>query len=190
MHDDVGASLSNINILNELARRNANNPIKANEYLSKAGEDIQQVSESLSDIVWNINSRYDDLENIFVRMKRYASDMFDGKNINYIIDFPSDTKNLELSMDKRKDFYFIFKESINNIIKYADATDAKVSINIHYQDLELHISDNGKGFAKEKIQLGNGLLNMRQRASLSKAEFNIKTTEGEGTSVYLKMKLH
>jgi signal transduction histidine kinase len=185
----VGASLSNINILNELAKRNANNPLKANEYLNKAGEDIQHVSESLSDIVWSMNSRYDDLENLFARMKRYASDMLDGKDINYKIDFPTDTSNLSLSIDMRKDFYFIFKEAINNIVKYSDATEAVVFVKANAQYVELNIQDNGRGFEPEKIKSGNGLTNMQYRANTCKAKFKIETNLNKGTAVYLKMKL-
>jgi signal transduction histidine kinase len=190
LHDDVGASLSNINILNELAKRNASNPAKANEYLSKAGEDIQHVSESLSDIVWNINSRYDDLENLFVRMKRYASDMFDGKDIFYTINFPNDTKNLVLSMDKRKDFYFIFKEAINNVVKYSEAKHAQVSVKVNDNFVELKVTDDGIGFDPQKIESGNGLVNMKHRAKVCNAKITVDTKPGNGTHISLKMNLN
>ena len=190
LHDDVGASLSNINILNELAKRNTNNPEKANEYLTKAGEDIQQVSESLNDIVWNINSKYDDLNNLFIRMRRYAADMMDGKNIMYEIRFPENTADLKLGMDKRKDLYFIFKEAINNLVKYSDATKATVIISIHKETLSLNINDNGKGFSSDKLQLGNGLQNMQHRAQFWNAPFKIDSEKDKGTSIHLEMGLH
>jgi signal transduction histidine kinase len=190
LHDDVGASLSNINILNELAKRNANNPLKANEYLLKAGEDIQHVSESLNDIVWNINSKYDDLDNLFIRMKRYAGDMLDGKNIAYKIEFPDKFDDLKLGMDKRKDLYFIFKEAINNLVKYSGALYVEVSITIEKKILMLVIKDNGKGFAKEKITKGNGLDNMLHRATAWGAILNIDSEENKGTTVFLEMELN
>src|SRR5690606_32527646 len=65
LHDDIGASLSHINILNEMAKRNLTSPHTAEAYLSKSGDDIQRISETLSDIVWNINPRYDNLNNLF-----------------------------------------------------------------------------------------------------------------------------
>ena len=190
LHDDVGASLSNINILNELAKRNTNNPEKAKEYLMKAGEDIQQVSESLNDIVWNINSKYDDLNNLFIRMRRYAADMMDGKNIIYDITFPENTADLKLGMDKRKDLYFIFKEAINNLIKYSDATKATVLIKIRKEILTLEITDNGKGFSSDKIQVGNGLQNMQHRAEFWNAPFKIESGKGTGTNISLEMLLN
>jgi signal transduction histidine kinase len=190
LHDDVGASLSNINILNELAKRNANNPKKANEYLLKAGEDIQHVSESLNDIVWNINSKYDDLDNLFIRMKRYAGDVLDGKNIAYKIEFPDKFDDLKLGMDKRKDLYFIFKEAINNLVKYSGALYVEVSITIEQRILKLIIKDNGKGFAKEKIAKGNGLDNMLHRANAWDAILKIDSEENKGTTVFLEMELN
>ncbi len=190
LHDDVGASLSNINILNELAKRNTGNPEKANEYLMRAGEDIQQVSESLHDIVWNINSKYDDLNNLFIRMRRYAADMMDGKDIMYDITFPENTTDLKLGMDKRKDLYFIFKEAINNLVKYSDATKASVLISIRRDVLTLEIKDNGKGFSSDKIQVGNGLQNMQHRAKFWNAPFKIESGKGSGTSISLEMALH
>jgi ligand-binding sensor domain-containing protein/two-component sensor histidine kinase len=187
LHDEIGSTLSNINILNELAKRNQENPAKSGEYLDKAGEDIQRISESLGDIVWNINPRYDDLQNLFVRMKRYASDMMDGKNISYEMSFPENANNLSLSMGRRRDFYLIFKEAINNLVKYSKATTAKVIIETEGKKLRMTINDNGIGFDSSQPQYGNGISNMRQRAGTWKDQLEIKSVPGKGTEVVLEM---
>ncbi len=189
LHDDIGASLSNINILTELAQRNASDPIKAKAYLSKAADDIQHVSESLSDIVWNINPRYDELNNLFVRMKRYAADMMDGMNISYEMNFPADASDVKLAMDQRRDLYLIFKEAVNNVAKYSTAANAKVEVVITAQQLRVLVQDNGKGFDVQKVTEGNGLQNMQQRAKLLNATLAIDSKPGNGTSVLLTMPL-
>ena len=189
LHDDIGASLSNINILNELAKRNANNPLKANEYLTKASEDIQHVSEGLNDIVWNINPKYDDLENLFIKMKRYAADMMDGKNIKYEIIFPNKTDGITLDMHKRKDLYFIFKEAVNNLIKYSEADNAFISLHIQHQHLKLIIKDDGKGFNKDTVVYGNGLQNIKHRAAIIHSLLNIQSSAGNGTLITMEMDL-
>lgn len=189
LHDDIGASLSNINILNELAKRNIDQPAKSKEYLSKASEDIQQISESLSDIVWNINPKYDDVQNLFIRMKRYAADMMDGKNINGHFEFPADEASLHLTMTQRRDLYLIFKEAINNLVKYSGAREATVRLNADKNNIILRVEDNGKGFDRQLIKQGNGLSNMEQRAKVSGAELNIFSVTGKGTTIELIMKV-
>jgi ligand-binding sensor domain-containing protein/two-component sensor histidine kinase len=190
LHDDIGASLSNISILNELAKRNAGDQQKATGYLVKAGEDIQRISESLSDIVWNINPRYDDLDQLFIRMKRYAADVLDGRSIEADLNFPEEQQlKVSMPMNQRRDFYLIFKEGINNLVKYAAATKAAVRVNIDHHFIELMIRDNGKGFDQKKIFSGNGLQNMKQRAAQWHADLNVETTPGYGTTIRLRMKM-
>ena len=193
LHDDIGASLSSINILNELAKRNMADKTKAGLYLSKAGEDIQRISESLSDIVWNINPRYDDLENLFIRMKRYAADMLEGKNISAELLFPVVAHPVSLPMDQRRDFYLIFKEAINNLVKYSRATQALVEVELNSHSINLLIRDNGKGFDVIKTHPeasgGNGLYNMKQRADKWKGNLTIESLSGQGTVVKVSMRI-
>lgn len=187
LHDDIGASLSNINILNELAKRNTGNPEKSREYLDKAGEDIQRISESLSDIVWNINTKYDDLQNLFVRMKRYAADMMDGKNIRYEMEFPADAEKINLPMDQRRNLYLVFKEAINNLVKYSKTGNAIVSVTADKKKIILLIKDFGAGFNLNEAAYGNGIANMHQRAAASNARLEIKSAPGLGTEIKLEM---
>lgn len=189
LHDDIGASLSNINILNELTKRNVSDPEKANSYLQKAGDDIQRISESLSDIVWNINPQYDDMDNLYVRMKRYAADMFDGKNIHGQLNFPQESEKLSMPMDQRRDFYLIFKEAVNNLVKYSKATEATVEVHTSDQDIRLLVIDNGKGFDKETVRQGNGIQNMKQRAAKWNGEIKVQSAAGKGVKIELIMKI-
>ena len=189
LHDDIGSSLSNIHILNELAKKNALKPDLATDYLNKAGEDIQRVSENLNDIVWNINPRYDDLQQLFIRMKRYAADMFDGKNINYKFGFPEHVNHISMSMERRRDFYLIFKEAINNLVKYSQATEAMVNISTGDGKLNMEIIDNGTGFDKSVNAYGNGLANMQQRAAFWNDTLSIQSMPGKGTSITLELHL-
>jgi ligand-binding sensor domain-containing protein/two-component sensor histidine kinase len=188
LHDDIGASLSNINILNELAKRNAGDPVKSKEYLDKSGEDIQRISESISDIVWNINPRYDDVNNLLIKMKRYAADMMDGKNISYQIDIPDTAEKILLPMEKRRDMFLLFKEAVNNLVKYSDAKNALVKVVLDGKIISLLVKDDGKGFDRERIISGNGLHNMEQRAAAMGADFEIASAPGKGTELRLAMK--
>ena len=190
LHDDIGASLSNIHILTVLTQRNIHQPESATSYITKAGDEIQRISESLSDIVWNINPKYDDLGNLFIRMKRYAADMLDGKNIASELIFPENPDKFTMPMDQRRDFYLIFKEAINNLTKYADATTATVKVTTNHDSIHLEVSDNGKGFDKHEVQFGNGMQNMKQRAEKWKSIFHVSSEPGQGTRISMNMKVN
>lgn len=189
LHDDIGASLSNINILNELTRRNVRDPEKAGAYLVRAGDDIQRISESLSDIVWNINPQYDDPDKLFVRMKRYAADMLEGKGISAELRFPEASEKIYMGMDQRRDFYLIFKEAVHNLVKYSGASEACIMVSRRGRSLELVVSDNGKGFEVDAQSKGNGILNMNQRAEKWGGVLRLESGPGQGTRLMLNMPL-
>lgn len=187
LHDDIGASLSNIGILNELAKRNMEQDTnKANEYLDRAAEDIQHISENLGDIVWNINPMFDNINNLLIRMKRYGADMTEGKNIRCVFDMPEDA-DIHLPMDKRSDFYLLYKEAINNLVKHSGAKHALVKITASSSQLYLLIKDDGKGFDPSRLKEGNGLSNMRQRAQQLNGKLVIDTAPGKGMALNFRM---
>jgi len=189
LHDDIGSSFSNIQILTELALRNVRDYEKTKYLLEKSGDDMQRISESLSDIVWNVNPKYDDLNNLFIRMKRYAADSFDGKQIKHVLIFPDAVANQKMKMEKRRDFYLIFKEAVHNLVKYAQATFAEVTVEIKDRHVSLCVKDNGIGFDLKNFIPGNGLENMRQRALQSGGILDVQSKKGEGTSVTLRIPL-
>jgi signal transduction histidine kinase len=181
--------LSNVQILNELALRNLEDPVKSASFMQKVREDLQRINEALSDIVWNVNPRNDDLPTLFIRMKRYAADAFDGKDIHYTLDFPAIGSSVKMKMEKRRDFYLVFKECVNNLVKYSGATQATVKIEIREKMILLDVADNGKGFDLSEITMGNGLYNMRQRAKSSGGKLAIESTKGTGTAIRLEIPL-
>ena len=122
-------------------------------------------------------------------MKRYAADMFDGKNIQADLIFPDTTAKLTMPMDQRRDFYLIFKEAVNNLAKYSEATKAIVKVATDHQLIHLEVSDDGKGFDQDTTRFGNGIENMKQRAEKWNAPILIVSDHGKGTTITLDMKI-
>ena len=188
LHDDIGSSLTNINILNELTQRHMQDKDKVKGYIDKSGEIIQRINESLSDIVWNINPKYDNLGNLLARMKWYASELMDGKNIEADIRFPDNGHDLVMPMEQRRDFYLVFKELVNNLAKHSNATAATIQIEINNSTIKLLVKDNGSGFDIQSVKRGNGLESMKQRAARWNAVLNCTSQPGQGTESVLIMK--
>ncbi len=145
--------------------------------------------EKMDDIVWSINPRNDSLENLLSRIKRFATTLFEAKNIDYEISIQENINEVKLPMEWRQHIYLILKEAINNLVKYSEAT--RAALQVKYQDdlLDLFLQDNGKGFDSTMIYSGNGLLSMKNRADLMEAELIINSSVGKGSQIVLRIKI-
>jgi signal transduction histidine kinase len=146
----------------------------------------------MNDIVWAINPRNDSMEKIVQRMESFAKPLLAACGIHFTPHYDEAIYSATLDMEKRKNFYLIFKEAINNIVKYSKATEVFVEIKVRNRKLELLVKDNGIGFDTGKMiqdqrqsLSGNGLRNMKMRAAEMKAEIKVASKPGEGTVVQL-----
>lgn len=185
LHDDIGSTLNSISVYSEVAKQDASKHAHALEMI---GESSRKIIDAMSDIVWTINPENDSFENIILRMRSLAFNLFRTKSIEFTFRADESLNNLKLSMENRRNFFLIFKEAVNNIVKYAEA--AGVSIQLVYVDsfIKLIIHDNGKGFDTAQHSNGNGLNSMKRRAKEMKAKFQIESSAGNGTNIKLIMK--
>ena len=97
------------------------------------------------------------------------------------------------SIGKRAKMYLyrITQEALNNIYKYAEASQANVNLLCNENNITLEIIDNGKGFTFESQQFkgGNGLRNMSERTNLLGGLIEIKTSTGKGTHIHIEIPL-
>lgn len=186
LHDEIGATLSGIGILSIIAKQQIDPTHPANSLLGRITDDALTVGNAMDDIVWSINPKNDDLSSIIARMRRHAAELFDAKNINYQIVASQTIEDVKLTMEQRRDVYLIFKEAINNLLKYAECTEVKIKIAIENRKFNLLITDNGKGFDSTKPTVRNGIKNMKNRAEKLRGKFILEAKVGEGTKVELE----
>ncbi len=187
LHDDIGSTLSSIGILSQVVENQiGNNSDSVKEMVRKIGESSQKVQRSLSDIVWTTKQTEDNFDNVLVKMKEFTSEMLEMKDIFYTFNTDS-LPNVKLSPSKQYNFYLIFKEAINNIVKYSNADEVSIELSCQEEHLILNITDNGIGFDEKNIKSGNGLGNMRKRTESLGGEIKIDSKNQEGTQVRLKI---
>lgn len=182
LHDDIGSTLTNINILSELSKKNLENPVQANSFLNRISEEVQASSQSLDDIIWSINTHNDTWQETFSRMRRYAAEVFENSSTAYYIKLDEQAGTTKLNMEKRRDIFLIYKELLNNIHKHAAATEVTIDMWFQEQKLIMAIGDNGKGFNKNVQTHRNGLKNLSTRVARWKGSMNISSGE-VGTTV-------
>jgi signal transduction histidine kinase len=188
LHDDIGSTLSSISILSDLAIR-GNNPASTLKTISEIKDSSVMLMERMDDIVWSYNPRNDSLDNLLMRIRHFATTLFEARGIDYSIDIQENIDEVRLPMEYRQHIYLILKESINNLVKYADASQAAIEVRFDHRHLTLSIRDNGRGFETANPSEGNGLSGMRHRASLMNARVSISSAPGAGTAIRLEVDL-
>ena len=189
LHDEMGSTLTSINILSKVAMSNNQVNEQVQLYLQKIKDHSGKMMESMSDIVWAINPANDSLEKVLIRMKEFAAEMLEQAGINYYFETDIASGELQLNLEQRKDLYLIFKEAINNAVKYSAATELNFSLQCRDGLLLLRITDNGNGFDTRLSSSGNGIKNMNSRAATMNASFHIESIKGSGTSITLQKQL-
>lgn len=185
LHDDIGSTLTSINILSKVAlqQQSGNNLMDAS--MQKIKDRSAAIMESMSDIVWAINPQNDTFEKILFRMKEFTAELLDPLNTQYSFKEEGNFSSIKLDIKKRKDFYLLFKEAVNNAAKYSQCKNLDIQLKEYAQCLHLSIADDGIGFNEKAVKRGNGLANMRERAAAMDAQINIASVPGKGTRIIL-----
>ncbi|TKK68226.1 hypothetical protein FC093_11365 [Ilyomonas limi] len=194
LHDDMGSTLSTINILSNMALKKADTDHNtAKEYISRISNNSSRMMEAMDDIVWSINPVNDNMRKVAARMKEFAGNSLEAQDINYTFHIDEDAKDLGFDMETRRGIFLIFKEAINNILKYAKCTEVSISMQVQKKCFVITIADNGVGFDPNKqvaAHRGNGLKNMQKRAEgMHGGKLSIETAIGKGTTLVLKIPL-
>ncbi len=186
LHDEIGSNLSSISLFTQVAKDNENGQESSLfPLLQKISEYTQTSQEAMNDIVWMVNTRNDRFENIIVRMRTLAVELLEAKNIRLTLNFDDALNQLKLGMNERKNFYLIYKEALNNIVKYAECTNVWIDLFLDNSRVKLIIKDDGRGFVEAHLEEGNGLVNMKKRAAVLKGEITIESNPGTGTRLEL-----
>jgi signal transduction histidine kinase len=191
LHDEIGSTLSSISIFSEVAKKiTKKESPEAESVLNNIGDSARSSIDSMSDIVWAINPKNDRFQNVIDRIKLFANQLMDAKNISFKIDFPSHLGELKLPMQHRKNIYLVLKEALNNIAKYSQATSCRISVEKLNKQMKIAISDDGVGFDSTPESLGgNGLINMKQRIEELSGTFEIQSAKKQGTTLFIKFNL-
>ena len=187
LHDDIGASLSLIAMLSEVAQRQVQRgSSNVAEPLSAIASSSRELVDAMSDIVWAVNPRKDRFSELVKRMRRFASDAFTSRDIALQFD-AADDHDFKLGADARREIFFIVKEGVNNIARHSGCTEAAIILKVQDGWLILELRDNGKGFVPSQASEGNGLASMRERARRLGGEFELVSANGHGTTLRLKV---
>ncbi len=188
IHDDLGASLTQISFLGELAHQDRNVPDKVGDHVNIISNTARRAVKSLDEIVWAVNPRNDTLAHFIDYTGQFALDYLRLAGVRCRLDLPEHVPARELSTDVRHNLFLVVKEAINNTVKYAHATELRLRIAVSDEKLELSVEDNGCGFAQPpEDNDADGLRNMRQRMADVGGRCWIQGRPGAGAKISLEL---
>jgi signal transduction histidine kinase/ligand-binding sensor domain-containing protein len=188
IHDDVGANLTQIALLGELAQQDRSEPDKAADRMGKISGTARQAIKSLDEIVWAVNPRNDTLAHLIDYAGQFAVDFLRSAGIRCRLDFPEQPPARELSTDLRHNLFLVIKEALNNVAKHARASEVWLRASATEKGLQVVVEDNGCGFEKVPDNaISDGLRNMRQRMQDIGGECRIESKPGGGTKVLVHL---
>jgi signal transduction histidine kinase/ligand-binding sensor domain-containing protein len=186
LHDDIGANLTKISILTEVAHQQLGLVNKvADDTLLSIATISRESAASMRDIIWAINPKRDRLLDLSRRMRGFATDIFTSRDIEFRFSVADGDQELKLGPEMRRDIFLIFKEAINNIVRHAECKKAEIELYVKHQQLVLRVSDDGKGFLVTENGDGHGFTSMRRRAENCGGGLEIISHPGRGTTIRL-----
>ncbi|MFC2094318.1 two-component regulator propeller domain-containing protein [Bacteroidota bacterium] len=182
LHDNVGASLTEISILSEVAVQKSNGVGNPKE-LKNISEIARQLIDTMSDIVFVVNPERDSLYDLIIKLKDSYNDFLNSVGISFKVKNIDKTNDIKLPMDYKQNLLLIFKEGINNSIKHSKCSKIILEANIRGDVVEMILNDDGNGFDEENMIYGNGLRNMESRAKKISGRMTWRSSQETGTVI-------
>ncbi|MBI5471688.1 MAG: hypothetical protein HY961_05035 [Ignavibacteriae bacterium] len=183
-HDEAGHRLTKIALFTELARGESGSNHKLREYLAKVEEHTKDLSSGMRDFIWVLDPTKETLLETLQRLRDFGNSMFGYTDTKFVAPLPvGDGGQLVLSMEGRRALMLIFKEAMNNCLKYSEALSVELTATVHNGTLEIILADDGKGFDVNATSDGYGLKTMKERAMRLGAALTVSSHPNKKTVV-------
>lgn len=188
MHDELGASLTQISIASRLARHNP--PQEVLSHIDEIHGIARRTAASLDEIVWAVNPRNDTLSALLDYLAQYSSNFLRSAGIACQLEIPVDMEERPLDAKVRHHLFLAVKEALHNIAKHANAKSVHLSAGLQGDLLRVRVADDGSGFVLGQAEAGaDGLVNMGARMEELGGNCRIESQPGQGTEIVFELTL-
>ena len=196
LHDDLGAELSSIAMLADLARQDlapqeGQSPERAvasrlNEITSHAKQTVRRLEE----IVWAMNPANDTLEGFAGFFCKFAQAYLELAGVASRFDVPDSFPGHSLTTVRRHHLFLAAKEAVHNAVRHGSPTEVTIRMQLSDGAFHLIIEDNGRGFDDSPDRsAAHGSANMSRRMTAIGGTFERDSHPGKGTVVKFSIPL-
>ncbi|MGO8681817.1 MAG: two-component regulator propeller domain-containing protein [Limisphaerales bacterium] len=195
IHDDIGAGLTQITLLTELARRE---PEQVGAHLEHISGSARQLTRAMDEIVWAVDPQHDTFTGLMDYISAFAEDFLRTAGIRCRMDVPLALPAMRVDAELRYNLFLALKEVLNNVVKHAKATEVWLRLRIEPRAFTLTVEDNGQGMPAAggngaagagagRITSGSGLVNLEKRLAAIGGRCEIHSAAGQGTRVEMTL---
>jgi signal transduction histidine kinase/streptogramin lyase len=188
IHDQVGASLTQVSLLGEMIESDRNDPEEVAQHARQITQTAVDTTRALDEIVWTVNPSNDTLDGLITYICKYAQDYLAVAGLRYRLDVPPELPSTPVTPELRHNVFLAAKEAITNVVKHARASAVAVRLRVEPGRFSVEIEDDGRGLGgldPEAAAKRNGLRNMRKRMEDVGGAFAIGPAPERGTVIRL-----
>ncbi len=186
IHDEIGHRLTLIGILAQNLSPETSQEV--GQAIRKAAQDTVL---NMSEIVWAVNPKNDNLENLVGFLSRFVREFLKNTSIQAELTVPVSIPQMSISADARRQILMLLKEALNNSVKHAKGNRVSLAISFQKESMLMTISDNGVGFDVNitSSATGNGLRNMAARIQSLGGKWTVHSEQNKGTHIQFEIPL-
>jgi len=187
LHDSLGQSLSIIRNRVAICLRDPRDTDRVSGQLEEIAGTTAAAIDEVREIAHNLRPFELGRLGLSEALRSMARRVTDSSGIHVVASV--DLEGATLSQEKETGVYRVVQEALNNVVRHAAASEARVTITVAGSELVVVIEDDGLGLATNAGARdrpnggGGGLANMAHRASMLGGTFDIRSAPGQGTTI-------
>jgi signal transduction histidine kinase len=189
LHDDLGSSLTEIGVLANTGQRASAVPGGSPELFDAIAGKAHGSIAALDVIVWAVDPEDNSLQSLADYLSGFAGEYLASSHVVCRFKIPVTLPAIMFEGRARHDLFLAVKETLNNVVRHARASEVEFGIGVSEAALEIVIADNGKGFVPGSTNGGNGLKNLRSRLATLGGSCAVESQDGRGTTVRISLPL-
>ncbi|MCX7865636.1 MAG: ATP-binding protein [Limisphaera sp.] len=191
LHDELGAGLTQLLLLAEVARKEPGAGDRVRESLEALCSRARALGAALDEIVWAVNSRRDTLRDFVSHTCKYAGTFLEQAGMRCRLDVPPDLPAGPFALPCRRNLFLAVKEALNNAVRHSGAPEIHLRFRHERGRISVQVEDAGRGFDPAGVSEDrNGLANLRQRMAEVGGQCAVESAPGKGCRVTLEVPLH
>lgn len=197
IHDDLGAGLTQITLLCELARRE---PAETATQLERISDSARQLTRDMDEIVWAVDPQHDTFAGLMDYLSAFTEDYLRVAGIRCRMDLPPAYPAARVDAEMRHNLFLALKEMLNNVVKHARASEVWLRLRLEEKSFTLIVEDNGQGVqaangeaaaaGADRICSGAGLSNLQTRLGAIGGRCVVQSSPRRGTRVEMTLGLN